>query len=131
MNTTTNTIKELPLINEISATLLGSVATKDDAFRNQLLNDPRQAIQSLSSQSVSQDINVRVAQNTEDTVHIPVPNYDKLRSKEYLSDKELKKVSGGEILIAAVVATGLVVLSGAAIGGLVLYQEIAKQRSNS
>ncbi len=69
-----------------------------------------------------------MAQNTEDTVHIPVPNYDKLRSKEYLSDKELKNVSGGEVVVAAIVAAIGVGLSGVVLAGIVLASTLIKKK---
>ncbi len=120
MNATTNAIKELPLTNEISAAVLGNATTKDGDFRSQLLNDPKQAIQDISTQPLPQDINILVAQNTEDTVHIPVPNYKELENNEsHISDQELRTVSGGEIMAAvlAVIGTiGAIALVGGGVG---------------
>ncbi len=115
-NETMNAIQELPPINEISATVLGNASAKDGDFRRQLLNNPKQVIQDISTQSVPQDINIRVAQNTEDTVHIPVPSYKELENNTaHVSDQDLQNISGGEIIGSALVIFGFgaTVITGA------------------
>ncbi len=121
MNATTNAIKELPLTNEISAAVLGNATTKDGDFRSQLLNDPKQAIQDISTQPLPQDINILVAQNTEDTVHIPVPNYKELRNKNRIPDQELRKVSGGEVIGTVLAVAIPIAFLGVTITGLATY----------
>lgn len=97
--------------NEIVAGILAARCSRDAEFRQKMSSDPKTALEGLMcGRKLGADTKVHAAPNTKDRVHIPLPGYSVLTSNEYkqtLSEKELESVSGGEILIAALLGAGL------------------------
>jgi hypothetical protein len=66
---------------------------QDDVFRQQLLADPRAIIESEIGTQLPEDIQVRVVEETGDTIYLVLPSASPLG--EELSDRELEGVAGG------------------------------------
>ncbi len=75
-------------------------AWRDEAFRQQLLKDPKKAIEKEFDIKVPQDMNIAVHEENEHSLHLIVPSVPPHFITGDLSDDELKDVIGG------VMATG-------------------------
>lgn len=75
-------------------------AWRDERFRQNLLKNPKQAIEKEFNITVPNDMNIAVHEEHEDSLHLIVPSKPSNFTAEELSDDELKEVIGG------VMATG-------------------------
>jgi hypothetical protein len=65
-------------------------AVSDPAFRAQLKEDPRAALEAELGMTIPSEINVSVHEESLTEVHVVIPT-----AREDLSDRELEMVSGG------------------------------------
>ncbi len=100
------TATELPATNEIVSALLAAKYADDLALLQTVRANPQTA---LNGSEVP--VTVRAVQNTEDTLHICVPDYDVLADMK-LDDEQLAQVSGGEIFISIGIAISAVFVAG-------------------
>lgn len=103
----TQTATELPATNEIVSALLAAKYAGDRTLLQTVKADPQTA---LNGSEVA--VTVRAVQNTEDTLHICVPDYEVLADMK-LEDEQLAQVSGGEIFISVAFAISAVFVAGA------------------
>ena len=69
---------------------------EDDAFRQQLLADPRAAVEQELGSQLPSGIRVQVVEETADTVFLVIPLSSQAGENEgELSDSELESVAGG------------------------------------
>ena len=113
-----NEQKTIAPANEVIAGLLGNKCAKDIAFADKIKSDPKQTLSNLMNcEMVNANVSVRIMQNTEDKVNIPLPHYSKMgevaRSAP-LSDSDLAAVAGGEVFIT-VAAIGVGVLGASVV----------------
>ncbi|MDD9806167.1 MAG: hypothetical protein OXU44_04400, partial [Gammaproteobacteria bacterium] len=94
----TQTATELPATNEIVSALLAAKYADDQTLLQTVRDNPQTA---LNGSGVA--VTVRAVQNTEDTLHICVPDYEVLADMK-LDDEQLAQVSGGEIFISIGIA---------------------------
>ena len=67
-------------------------ALKDDAFRQELLQNPKAAIESVMGTKLPDNVNIHVNENTANDIYLSIPA--KADDKE-LTDEELSGVDGG------------------------------------
>jgi len=67
-------------------------AQSNEAFRNQLVNDPRAAIEAHLGETIPASFNVKTIEETPDTFFLVLPAQ---RGSRELTEAELDKVSGG------------------------------------
>jgi hypothetical protein len=75
-------------------------AWRDEKFRQNLLKDPKKAIEKEFNIKVPEDMTISVHEESENSLHLIVPSLPPHFATEDLSDDELKEVIGG------VMATG-------------------------
>lgn len=75
-------------------------AWRDEKFRQNLLKDPKKAIEKEFNIQVPEDMTISVHEESENSLHLIVPSLPPHFTTEDLSDDELKEVIGG------VMATG-------------------------
>jgi hypothetical protein len=68
-------------------------ATTDMDFRTRLLADPKGTVAAEVGAQIPENINVRVLEDSQDTVHLVLPPP---RANRPLTDAELESVAGGE-----------------------------------
>ena len=69
---------------------------EDDAFRQQLLADPRAAVEQELGAQLPSGIGVQVVEETADTIYLVIPPSSEAGEDEgELSDSELESVAGG------------------------------------
>ena len=113
----------VPLLNEVAAAFVADGCRGDKRAAERLRSDCRTALNDLDVR-VPDSVDVRVAENTPDTVHVPLPHYNHDEAAAMtMTEDELKQISGGEIIIAVcigigVTLTAVVVVGGLAIGGV-------------
>ena len=103
------------LPNELVAAIVADECRGDERAAARLRADCGKAVNDLIGARMPDGVAVRVAENTPDTVHVPLPHYSGEASAELaaaMSEAELAQISGGEVLCS--------VLIGVAIGGAVL-----------
>lgn len=91
--------------------LLSRSAT-DNAFRQQLLTNPRAALATFSGKSVAdipESVNIKFVENTVDAT-IVLPNF--VDPDAELSDRELETVAGGTDLLLTAIAITLAIDGG-------------------
>jgi hypothetical protein len=69
---------------------------EDDAFRLRLLEDPRAAVEEELGVQLPAEVQVRVVEETADTIYLVLPSASPLGESGELSDRELEAVAGGE-----------------------------------
>ena len=67
-------------------------ALKDDAFRAELLKDPKSAIESVMGTKLPDNVNIHINENTASDIYLSIPAKS---GSEELTDAELSGVSGG------------------------------------
>jgi hypothetical protein len=70
-------------------------AWRDEAFRQQLLKDPKKAIEKEFDIQIPSDMKISVHEESEHSIHLIVPSVPSGFSSEELSDNELREVIGG------------------------------------
>jgi hypothetical protein len=80
---------------EIERTLVQR-SLQDEDFRRRLLDDPKAAVgQELGTQLPEGGVEVRVVEESADTIYLVLPSTEPLGEGEELSDQELEEVAGG------------------------------------
>ena len=67
-------------------------ALKDDAFRAELLKDPKSAIENEMGVKLPDNVNIHINENTASDIYLSIPAKS---SSEQLTDAELTGVAGG------------------------------------
>jgi hypothetical protein len=70
-------------------------AMKDEAFRQELLSNPKAAVERGLGITLPQGTNIQVHEDTPDTVHIVLPMKVQSGEPRELSDAELEQAVGG------------------------------------
>ena len=68
---------------------------QDESFRQRLLADPRAAIEQELGSRLPESIEVRVVEESADTIYLVLPSRSADAQGSELSDQELEDVSGG------------------------------------
>ena len=79
-----------PSRQELEAQLIAR-AWQDEAFKRELLSDPRAAIARVTGSSLPPGLEVKVVEETPNTVYVVIP----LNTTE-LSDEQLEAAAGGQ-----------------------------------
>jgi hypothetical protein len=69
---------------------------EDEDFRQTLLEDPRAAVERELETQLPESIEVRVVEESADTIYLVLPSASPLGQGEELSDQELEAVAGGQ-----------------------------------
>ena len=92
---------------------------ESSSFKNELLNSPYTAIESVYGSPISKKMNIVVEdQSNSDFIYLNIPVKPNLETME-LSDEQLEMVSGGEILASVGVAA--IIITAGAVGAVVGY----------
>jgi hypothetical protein len=75
-------------------------AVKDQAFREQLLKNPKSAIQKEFGITFPEGVTVRVHENSPTVINLVLPEPLELSSQRELTPQELQQVAGGTITMA-------------------------------
>jgi len=70
-------------------------ASKDEAFREQLLNDPKAALERALGITFPQEVTIHVHEDTPTTLHLVLLVNSQEGKPRDLSDAELERVAGG------------------------------------
>jgi len=69
---------------------------EDDAFRQQLLEDPKAAVEDELGTRLPEDVRVETVEETQDTIYLVLPSTSMAGAEGgELSDQELESVAGG------------------------------------
>ncbi len=68
---------------------------RDEAFREQLLADPKAAVEQELGTRLPEDVRVVAVEETADTFYLVLPNASPVGEGGELSDRELEAVAGG------------------------------------
>jgi hypothetical protein len=68
---------------------------EDEEFRQRLLDDPKGAIEQELGSRLPESVEVRVVEESADTIYLVLPSASRVGQVEELSDRELEEVSGG------------------------------------
>lgn len=80
-------------------------AATDNAFRSQLLSDPKGAIAKEFGTKLPETVTVQVHENTETLLHLVLDTPVDLATSRRLTGQELQQVAGGLVAKAAVTGT--------------------------
>lgn len=69
---------------------------QDEAFRRQLLEDPKAAVEQELGARLPEGINVQALEETADTVYLVIPPAAQVGESGRLSDSDLEAVAGGQ-----------------------------------
>ena len=75
---------------------------EDESFRQELLRDPKSALEQELGASLPENVEVRAVENTHDTIHLVVPSKSTAERFGELSDEELDTVAGGTYTTSSV-----------------------------
>ena len=115
----------MTLAKEVVAAIVADGCRNNKRTAEHLRLDCRRALEDLIGARVPDGVNISAAQNTADTVHVPLPHYSRNLADEVIatmSEAELKQISGGEIIVAGIIIAGIgaVLISGVVVLGLAL-----------
>ena len=111
------------LISEVAAALIADGCRGDRRAAERLRSDCGTALNDLDVR-VPDGVDVRVAENTPDTVHVPLPHYSYGVSSGAdamsMSEEELRQISAGEVVLAVAFTIGIAVtiVFGVVVGSL-------------
>jgi hypothetical protein len=80
--------------DEIEEIVIGN-ATKHSKYREALLKDPKKVIETQLNNKLPDGLNVKVVQETGDTIYLRLPH--RISEGAELSDTDLEQVAGGKI----------------------------------
>ena len=69
---------------------------KDESFRQRLLDDPKGSLEQELGSRLPESTEVRVVEESADTIYLVLPSASPLGQGEELSDQELEEVAGGD-----------------------------------
>ena len=75
--------------------LIVAKAWNDQAFKEKLLNNPKAVLEEELGSPLPETMNVRIIEETEDTIYISLPKKPEEISSEELSEEDLEAVAGG------------------------------------
>ena len=79
---------------EIERTLVQR-SLEDEEFRQRLLDDPKGTVEQELATQLPEDVEVRVVQESADTIYLVLPSASPLGEGVELSDQQLEEVAGG------------------------------------
>jgi Nitrile hydratase, alpha chain len=79
---------------EVERTLVQK-SLEDEDFRQRLLDDPKAAVEQELGRGLPESTEVRVVEESADTIYLVLPSASRLGQGEDLSDQELEAVAGG------------------------------------
>ena len=68
---------------------------EDDSFRQRLLDDPKAVVEQELGSPLPEGVEVRVVEESADTIYLVLPSASPLGGGVELSDQELEAVAGG------------------------------------
>jgi hypothetical protein len=68
---------------------------EDEEFRQRLLNDPTGTVEQELGDRLAESVEVRVVEETKDTIYLVLPSASPVGQGDELSDQELEAVAGG------------------------------------
>ena len=77
-----------------------AIAVKDEAFREQLLKNPKRAIHKEFGIDFPEGVTVQVHQNSPTVINLVLPEPLELSTQRELTAQELQQVAGGAIAMA-------------------------------
>jgi len=109
----TNT--QVPMTNEIASVVWAKRCAEDGKLLAAIKADPAAKVLERPSASMQ----VRTVQNTTDTLHICVPDYQRMNdgSIDEISDEQMAGVSGGLFFLLPLLAIGGVAAAHAVVAG--------------
>jgi len=109
-------LAELPFTPEVAAALVADRCRREPELAERLRKDARGCLEELSGRKLPEEVKIVVHDNTDDTWHLPLPNYT--QSVE-LSEDQLQKIAAGEFLIGMGVGISIsVIVAAGALGGV-------------
>ena len=69
---------------------------RDEDFRQRLLDDPKAAVEEELGIQLPAQLQIRVVEETTDTIYLALPNASPAGEGGELSDRELEAVAGGD-----------------------------------
>jgi hypothetical protein len=71
---------------------------EDDSFRQRLLDDPKGTIEQELGSRLPEGVEVRVVEESADTIYLVLPSASPLGEGGELSDEALESVAGGDVI---------------------------------
>jgi Nitrile hydratase, alpha chain len=81
---------------EVERTLVQR-SLEDEDFRQRLLDDPKGTIEQELGSRLREGVEVRVVQESADTIYLVLPSASAVGEGEEISDQDLEEVAGGEV----------------------------------
>ncbi len=81
---------------EVESTLVQR-SMEDEDFRQRLLDDPKATVEQELGIGLPEDVEVRVVEESPQSIYLVLPSDSPLGQGEELSDQELEQVAGGGI----------------------------------
>ena len=118
----------MTLANEVVAALVADGCRGDGRMAERLRSDCGKALGDLGAR-MPDGMSIRVAENTPDMVHVPLPHYKFCDegAAATMSEDELKQISAGEVIIAVLIGVVGFVGFGTVIGGAVALGVLCEQ----
>ena len=102
------------MIPEITSAIIADKCRGDAAFAKDLKSNPVASLESKLDISLKDSgVDIRVAQNTPEQVHVVLPHYtnvEEVYSATQLTEEEMAQLAGGEVVVTALIVTGVVLL---------------------